>query len=127
VPLGKRIHFYVAHGEDLLNNVGMAVEGFDGGIPPEPFETFVAGAQVHDYILTYPSDLRLNGTRQNAQFDWITVRFPGQAVPLSVLLRDTRCQRALDIHWAACRGRADWLTPHTHDAGYAIGNVTFVR
>jgi hypothetical protein len=127
VPAGKVIHFYVPHGTPLDNAVGMAVEGFDAGVPPAPCETIRGGQLVHNYILTYPSDLKLNGTQRNAQFDWISVTKPGQAVPLSVLFQDSRCKAASEIHWAACRSRADWLAPNTHDAGYAIKNVTFAK
>lgn len=127
VPVGKVIHFYVPHGSPLSNAVGMAVEGFDEGVPPAPVETIKAGQLVHNYILTYPTDLTLNGTKKNAKFDWISVARPGQAVALSVLLKDSRCEAASEIHWAACRSRADWLAPNTHDAGYKQGAVTFAK
>jgi hypothetical protein len=125
VPNGKRIHFYVAHGVALDNDVGMAVEGFEGGQLPPAFETFESGEEVYDYILTYPSGLTLHGTQKNFECDWITVRHKGQAVPLSTLLKDSRCVSATDIHWAACRSRADWLAPDTHDAHYRIRPVGF--
>lgn len=127
VPAGKKILFYCPHGTPLSNAVGMAVEGFQADAPPSPHEVFSAGDQIPNYILTYPSDLTLNGTQQNAKYDWVTVSHKGQAVPLSVLLRDSRCQRASEIHWAACRSLADWLAPNTHDAGYALGRVSFAR
>jgi hypothetical protein len=127
VPVGKVIHFYVPHGSPLSNAVGMAVEGFEDGVPPAPVETLRAGQLVHNYILTYPSDLTLNGTKKNAKFDWVSVTHQGQAVPLSVLFKDSRCEAATEIHWAACRSRADWLAPNTHDAGYLQKPVTFAK
>ena len=127
VPPGKVIHFYVPHGSPLSNTVGMAVEGFDAGKPPTPVESIRAGQPVHNYILTFPTDLTLNGNRKNAQFDWVTVSHAGQAVPLSVLLNDSRCQGASEIHWAACRSLASWLAPNTHNAGYKTGGVTYAR
>jgi hypothetical protein len=125
VPAGKVIHFYVPHGTGLDNAVGMAVEGLDAGVPPQPYESIRAGQPIYNYILTFPTDLTLNGTKKNAQFDWVTVSHAGQAVPLSVLLKDSRCQGASEIHWAACRSLANWLAPNTHDAGYQQGGVTF--
>jgi hypothetical protein len=125
VPPGKKLFFYCPHGTPLSNAVGMAVEGFQADSPPAPHEVFNAGDLVPNYILTYPSDLTLNGTKQNAKYDWVTVSHKGQAVPLSVLFKDSRCQRASEIHWAACRSLADWLAPDTHSAGYKIGGVTF--
>lgn len=127
VPAGKVIHFYVAHGVGLANDVGMAVEGLDGGKMPQPFESVRAGQRVHNYILTYASGLTLNGSQKNAQFDWVTVSHPGQAVPLSVLLNDSRCQTATEIHWAACRSQANWLGPSTHDAGYSKTAATYAK
>lgn len=126
VPQGKTIYFYVAHGQGLSNAIGMAVEGFEAGVPPAPVETFRAGDQVVNYILSYPSDLLLNGTKQNAKFDWITVTDVKACVPLSVLLKDSRCIAASEIHWAACRSLANWLAP-THK-GYGFGtSVSFAK
>jgi hypothetical protein len=127
VPRGKVIHFYVPHGSPLSNAVGMAVEGFDAGTPPAPVETIKGGQLVYNYILSYPSDLTLNGNKKNAKFDWISIAKPGQAVALSVLLKDSRCDTATEIHWAACRSRADWLAPNSHDAGYVQGRVAFTK
>ena len=127
VPQGKRIHFYCPHGQPLSNSVGMAVEGFQAGQPPQPYQTVSGGARLPNYILSYPGDLTLNGTKKNAKYDWISIRHRGQAVHLSVLLRDLRCIRATDIHWAACRSRADWLGADTHNAGYVLGPAHFAK
>ncbi len=126
VPAGKTLYFYVPHGTPLSNAVGMAVEGLDAGTPPPPYEVFNAGDLVYNYILSYPSDLTLNGSRNNAKYDWITIADPKACVPLSVLFKDSRCTQAAQIHWAACRSKANWLAP-TH-AGYGFKtSVNFAK
>ncbi len=127
VPHGKTLYFYVAHGVGLSNSVGMAVEGFDGGTPPAPYETFKGGDLVYNYLLTYPSNLTLNGTARNAKYDWITVSHAGQSVPLSVLFKDSRILAASEIHWAACRSKANWMKKSTHDAGAKLGKVAYAK
>lgn len=126
VPHGKTLYFYVRHGEGLSNAVGMAVEGLEGGTPPAAIEVFKGGDQVYNYILTYPSNLTLNGTSQNAKYDWITVARKGEAIPLSTLFKDSRCQTASEIHWAACRSQANWLKLG-HESNVGGGSVKFAR
>ena len=104
VPQGQTIHFYVPDGGLLANNVGNAIEGFSGsGNVPKPVESIHGGGWVRNYRLTYASGLSLNGTKSDAKFTWITVREKDRTIQLSILLKDTRCLNATELHWAACR------------------------
>jgi hypothetical protein len=104
VPVGITIHFYVAHGDLTNNAVGMAVENrFASDSPPSPVETLKAGDRCHNYRLSFGSRLTLNGSLATYKYDWITVNDVDRQVPLSVLLRDARCESPCEIHWAACR------------------------
>lgn len=104
VPAGKTIHFYVRHGEVMTTRASWHVEGFTGtGRVPKPLESYGPGSTIPDYRLGYPSGLSLNGTKNQWNYDWIVVRTKGRWIPLSILLQDSRCEAATDLHWAACR------------------------
>ncbi len=104
VPRGITIHFYVAHGALTNNVIGMAVENrFSSTAPPTPVESFTAGRMVRNYRLGFGSRLDLQGSLDTYKYDWITVDQVDRLVPLSVLLRDPRCQAPCEVHWAACR------------------------
>jgi Putative adhesin Stv domain len=105
VPDGMTICFYVLDGELTSNALGRAIEGFTGtGQIPQPVEIVSSGSPVWDYRLTWASDLTINATRAGAKYDLISIdeKDQNRSIPLSILLRDTRCRNA-EIHWAACR------------------------
>ncbi len=105
LPAGMKMFFYVLDGQLTANSLGRAIEGFTGkGTMPVPVEVVSAGSLVWDYRLSWGSELTINATKIGAKFDLITIddRDQNRNIPLSILLRDTRCQNA-EIHWAACR------------------------
>lgn len=105
VPAGMKIFFYVMDGEFTGTSLGRAIEGFTGtGTLPVPTEVVSSGSPVWDYRLSWGSGLTINSTKVGAKFDLITIseRDQNRNIPLSILLRDTRCHNA-EIHWAACR------------------------
>jgi hypothetical protein len=104
VPKGMTIHFYVRHGALTDNAVGMAVENrFSSLSPPTPVDSYTEGQSVYNYRLSFGSRLELGGSLSTYKYDWITVDQVDRQVPLSVLLRDPRCDAPCEIHWAACR------------------------
>ena len=104
VPKGITIHFYVAHGDLTDNAVGMAVENrFSSSAPPAPVSSYTEGQSVYNYRLSFGSRLELGGGLSAYKYDWITVNQVDRQVPLSVLLKDLRCEPPCEIHWAACR------------------------
>jgi Putative adhesin Stv domain len=105
LPLGMTLYFYVLDGELTANSLGRAIEGFTGtGTIPTPVETVAGGSPVWNYRLTLGTDLTINATKLEAKYTLITIddKDQNRSIPLSILLRDTRCKDA-QIHWAACR------------------------
>jgi len=105
LPLGMTLYFYVLDGWPLENEIGRAIEGFTGsGQLPKPVETVKSGTPVWNYRLSWWNDLPINASAIEARYTLITIDecHGDRSVPLSILLRDTRCQNA-EIHWAACR------------------------
>ena len=105
LPLGMTLYFYVQDGQLTSNDLGRAIEGFTGtGQIPTPVETIKGGSPVWNYRLTWATDLTINATKLQAKYNLITIdeRDQNRSIPLSILLRDTRCKDA-EIHWAACR------------------------
>ncbi|WBC17745.1 hypothetical protein O7600_13355 [Micromonospora sp. WMMA1998] len=61
LPSGTYLHFYVEHGEKLLDTVGRRIEG--GARSVAPVETFGPGDSVPNYTIGQPNGLRiLNGS-----------------------------------------------------------------
>jgi hypothetical protein len=105
LPLGMTLYFYVPDGKALENELGRAIEGFTGsGRLPRPVETVKGGTPVWNYCLSWWDDLPINASETEAKYALVTVdeRHRNRWIPLSILLRDTRCENA-EIHWAACR------------------------
>jgi hypothetical protein len=124
LPLGMTLYFYCLDGRFTSDELGRAIEGFTGtGQIPKPVETVRSGEPVWNYRLTWGSDLTINATKLQAKYDLITIddRDQNRAIPLSILLRDTRCQNA-EIHWAACRE----LKPATSSM-HAIGKFDTLK
>jgi len=104
VPKGITIHFYVNHGDLTANAVGMAVENrFSSSAPPRPVDSYTEGQLVFNYRLSFGPRLELGGNLSTYKYDWITVDQVDRQVPLTVLLKDPRCNPPCEIHWAACR------------------------
>jgi len=105
VPAGCSISFYVHHGQSLGNRLGNVVEGFTGtGVIPEPVHVAKGGYTTYNYRLYWPSGLAINYNTVNRwRYDivWAGREHP-DGIPLSLLLKDSRCNHA-NIHWVACR------------------------
>ena len=105
VPAGCTISYYVHHGQSLRNDIGNLVEGDTGtGIIPEPVYVAKAGYMTYNYRLYWPTGLAINYNtigRWTYDIIWVSAS-QGDGVPLSTLLKDSRCVQA-DIHWVACR------------------------
>lgn len=121
VPHGKIIHFYCAHGRKLFERDSMPMESyFGGGILTMPMESAEGGKSIPNYFLGFPRNLNINVRRTTGIPGHSTVaeRLGGipdnfvinmdsnRCVPLSVLFKDSRVQRAKEIHWSACREKA---------------------
>ena len=108
VPKGLTIYFYVNEGQKLSDEFGGIVESYPkGGKILPPLEVYSEGALVENYFLGFPGNLKLQAKLQTLRNDLICVQDPGRLVPLSTLLKDSRCRRATEIHWAACRDLFD--------------------
>ncbi|MHC4109019.1 MAG: putative adhesin, partial [Planctomycetota bacterium] len=115
------IHFYVSHGAALLESYAMEMESFFGtGSLTVPTESREGGEFIPDYFLGFPRGLKLNVRRTEGPSARTAVeeRLGGipdnfvinldadRWIPLSVLFKDSRVERATEIHWSACRVKA---------------------
>jgi hypothetical protein len=114
VPQGMSIFFYCKHDDRVTDQLCHSIEGFTRGTPTTPVEVIKGGSLCYNYRLLYARGLNLNMSEARAKYEVITIPESRcyAAIPLTTLLRDSRCQGATEIHWCACRevvlNQVDW-------------------
>jgi hypothetical protein len=104
VPAGITIHFYNRHGMTLDDSIANNVEGFNPGFVSQIVETIKPGGLCWNYRLSYAAGLKVQISKARLKKDVIAIAESDQdlTVPLSRILKDSRCQNT-EVHWLACR------------------------